>query len=77
MQYYILQHFIHESLALFKPSLELVQNDNTFITESPFRLLAQGKFAQVPFMTGVNSHEGIIFSASKLLESSVKSYPNN
>ena len=52
-------------MTLFVPTVETVKDERTFLGEQPEEVLKSGDFNKVPFLTGVNSHEGLIASARK------------
>jgi carboxylesterase type B len=54
--------------ANFFPTIEKDFGDGTdFLSKKPMKILQSGKFARVPFMTGVNSAEGLMISSSKFI----------
>ncbi|KAL4715847.1 hypothetical protein ACJJTC_014579 [Scirpophaga incertulas] len=44
----------------FVPTVEKSGKWETFLDEKPYNLLAQGKFAKIPYITGVCSREGLL-----------------
>jgi hypothetical protein len=36
------------------------KHDGAFITQSPYKLIKDGKFKSVPWILGVNSEEGLL-----------------
>jgi carboxylesterase type B len=41
--------------------MDISQNvEEIFLPDSPTNIISQGKFHQVPFMTGVTSNEGML-----------------
>ncbi|CAB3259689.1 unnamed protein product [Arctia plantaginis] len=44
----------------FVPTIEKLGDWEPFLTESPYQLLAQGKFIKVPYMTGFCTREGLL-----------------
>ncbi|CAL8105116.1 unnamed protein product [Orchesella dallaii] len=51
-------------LAIYAPSIEAVLDENTFLTDEPLSLMKNGGIAShVPWLTGVNSEDGLIYSA--------------
>ncbi|CAB3260357.1 unnamed protein product [Arctia plantaginis] len=59
----------------FVPTIEKLGDWEPFLTESPYQLLAQGKFTKVPYMSGFCTREGLLMVPSfpatlkKLIES--------
>jgi len=49
-------------LGKFAPSIDMVKDDENFLPESPLDLLKKGKFARIPWLTGVDAEEGLPFS---------------
>ena len=52
---------------MFRASVETVRDNSTFLSQHPEELLREGKFAKIPWMTGVNSAEGLVWMYRKLL----------
>lgn len=52
---------------LFVPTIELEGSQDAFLTKNPNEMLAAGDFAKIPWMSGVNSAEGLIWMYRKLL----------
>lgn len=50
----------HRGAHLFKPVIETVDDEDSFITQHPLDLVAKGKMLKVPFMTGVVADEGLL-----------------
>ncbi|KAJ9599104.1 hypothetical protein L9F63_010372, partial [Diploptera punctata] len=48
--------------CLFTPALEhsVAEGEEIFLEESPKDLISQGKFHKIPYLTGINSHEGLL-----------------
>lgn len=42
--------------------------DEPFITEHPMQILKRGAYFKVPYITGFNSHEAMLFLRSKFFE---------
>ncbi|KAJ9582240.1 hypothetical protein L9F63_003369, partial [Diploptera punctata] len=51
------------SVVPLRPTVENAQmtDEQIFLPESPLELVRQGKFYNVPYITGINSREGIIY----------------
>lgn len=47
--------------AVYGPTVEAVNDSSAFITEKPIEIMEAGKIAAVPFLSGVNSAEGLSF----------------
>ncbi|CAL8090407.1 unnamed protein product [Orchesella dallaii] len=54
-------------LGKYAPSIEAIQDETTFLPESPLEMLKKGKFAHIPWMTGVDREEGLPF-ANEIME---------
>jgi len=52
-------------LGKYAPSVEAVIDDTTFLPYEPLEMLKNGSFAKVPWLTGVDSQEGMPFSLGK------------
>lgn len=53
-------------LAIYAPSKEGVWDHSTFLPDEPLTLLRNGSTVNsVPWMTGVNADDGLIYSASE------------
>lgn len=57
-------------LKIFAPSVESAgaENKEAFLSEHPYDILSEGRAHRVPLLTGVNSHEGLLATASKSLK---------
>lgn len=55
---------LHGQYALYAPTIEL-QAEDAFISEPPQNIIKNGDIAKVPWLVGVNSEEGLIYSARK------------
>ncbi|OXA51774.1 esterase E4 [Folsomia candida] len=64
---------LRESIAIFKPSVEVdIRDGNTFLAEKPTEMAKRGDFTKVPWVTGVNSEEGLVFSAAMLVNKTMQ-----
>lgn len=61
--YFITQHKLYDELAVFGPTIESGNDNDTFLNENPIYLM--DKAVDLPWLNGVNSHEGLLFAASK------------
>lgn len=53
------------SYPQFGPSLETyMTDDDTFLNEEPFTLLARGAFNKIPYILGLTSNEGLLLNAA-------------
>jgi carboxylesterase type B len=52
---------LRDPITIFGPTIE-VPSKSAFMTEHPRELISKGKASRVPFMTGINSHEGLLSS---------------
>jgi len=53
-------------MSVFVPSVEKLEKDvHSFLVEYPEEIMRKGTFNKVPWITGVNSEEGLITSTSK------------
>jgi carboxylesterase type B len=63
-----LQDPIMNPLEIFAPSIEeTTNNSNIFLSQHPYDILKAGKASKVPILTGLNSEEGLLVTASKLM----------
>jgi hypothetical protein len=46
--------------VFFKPTVEVENKEGVFLPAEPIDLITHGKFHKVPFVTGVNSSEGLL-----------------
>jgi len=51
---------------MFAPTLELVQEEQAFLTENPADILREGRAHRVPLITGYNAEEGLVGSTCKM-----------
>lgn len=62
------QHHLSDNAAgknsLFRPSIE-VDSPEPFLSKKPSDILKSGDFAKVPYITGVNSGEGLLYMIGK------------
>jgi carboxylesterase type B len=63
---YILQNAFRPRDALFAPTVEIIQ-EGAFLPAHPYDLIRSGKVNAVPWMSGYNADEGLIFLGSKAL----------
>jgi len=47
--------------SAFGPTIESVMNNNTFLPAHPLELMKSQKINKVPWMTGVNAEEGLVY----------------
>lgn len=47
---------------MYGPIVEQVKDEKAFLTEEPETLLKEGNFNHVPWISGINSADGIIFA---------------
>ena len=62
--FFILQNILLDPLSIFAPSIEAVVDQNTFLHKHPYEILKAGEQNDVPWITGLNSDEGLLFTAS-------------
>ena len=67
-----------QPLLLFTPVIE-ADTQNAFLTEHPLNIVKSGKYLSIPWMTGVNSEEGLlkaaeIYKSPKLIEELDKNF---
>jgi hypothetical protein len=48
---------------MFGPTIEVIDDKHAFLSEDPLITLQKGNFQKIPWITGVNSHEGLFGSA--------------
>jgi hypothetical protein len=46
--------------VFFKPTVETENKEGVFLPDEPTELITHEKFQKVPFLTGVNSSEGLL-----------------
>lgn len=46
--------------------------DEPFLTEHPLQILKRGAYHKVPYITGFNSHEAMLFLRSKFFETKIR-----
>jgi Carboxylesterase. len=53
--------------CLFTPTTErgVAEGEETFLEGNPMDLMTQGKFHKVPYLSGLNSHEGLLMLKGK------------
>lgn len=62
---------LHHPLAIYAPTAEAVADSNTFIGTEPLALMVNGSgMNYVPWLTGVNSEDGLLYSASNEIHNS-------
>jgi carboxylesterase type B len=62
----------------FRPSIEAVDDEDAFLTEHPMEIMLSGRGHRVPWMLGVNAHEGLMISLAFYgNESAMESYEKN
>lgn len=49
------------------PSIEVIKDEDAFLTEEPIELLRSGRYSKVPFLAGYNYDEGLLHSTCKLM----------
>jgi len=67
-----------DPIKIFAPSIETGSKENSpaFLTEHPYDILKNGKAHKVPLLTGVNSHEGLLATASNTFNNIFPSLAN-
>lgn len=63
-------------LGKYAPSIEAVNDDTTFLPEAPIEMLKKGDFAHIPWISGVDSEEGLPFATEILENSTVVEWGN-
>ena len=50
-------------MLFFAPTLEkgAQEGEEVFLTGKPLDLMQEGRFHKIPFMSGITSHEGMLF----------------
>ena len=46
----------------FRPTVESINDDETFLAEHPLSVVASGKQHKVPWLTGITADEGLLSS---------------
>ncbi|CAG7830460.1 unnamed protein product [Allacma fusca] len=63
---------LHDRLAMFTPSVESVNDSQTFLLSNPRKILEDGKFVnKVPWLTGILSEEGLLYALGILRDPEV------
>ena len=52
-------------MSVFVPTVEIINDSDSFLVESPEKIMKKGNFNKVPWLTGVTSEEGLITSTSE------------
>jgi hypothetical protein len=50
---------------MFAPTIEPLNDTDAFLVEEPMKSLERGQFTKVPWITGVNAHEGRFTTAGE------------
>jgi carboxylesterase type B len=58
-----LQDQLRDPKTVFVPSVETIHGPQSFLVETPEQILKKGNFSKIPWLTGVNSEEGLIISS--------------
>jgi hypothetical protein len=58
----------------FVPSIEPTETKDAFLTDLPHAMLSRGEISDVPLMTGLMTHEGMLQLASKFTQNPLKNY---
>ncbi|CAG7828444.1 unnamed protein product, partial [Allacma fusca] len=53
--------FIEGRHEMYRPSPEIVIDNDTFLTDEPHKLILEGKVADVPWIVGANTNEALLF----------------
>ncbi|ODM97679.1 Venom carboxylesterase-6 [Orchesella cincta] len=53
---------IRDEYSLFAPVIERVKDGGEFIADEPAELLSSGRFSKIPWLVGVNSGEGLLYT---------------
>ena len=65
-----------DPLVPFNPTVEVVTTPTgfvqpaglTFLPEHPYKLIRQGRFQNVPMLTGINKDEGLLYHAESKIK---------
>ncbi|CAG7725377.1 unnamed protein product, partial [Allacma fusca] len=52
-----------DPIETYGPSVEAIVDGDTFMSESPEKVMADKRFAKVPVMAGINRGEGLVYAA--------------
>ncbi|CAG7834680.1 unnamed protein product [Allacma fusca] len=63
---------VHPLRDAFSPSIESIVDSDAFLTTQPYRLLELGNFNKVPWLSGANQAEGLIFVARVIYNESLR-----
>ncbi|CAL8109732.1 unnamed protein product [Orchesella dallaii] len=53
---------IRDEYSLFAPVIERVKDGGEFLADEPAELLSSGRFSKIPWLVGVNSGEGLLYT---------------
>lgn len=62
---YNLQGIIRDEYSLFVPVIERIKDGKEFLADDPTELISTGQYSQVPWLMGVNSGEGLLYTIRK------------
>lgn len=63
--YHYFQGTIRDEFSLFVPVIENVKDGDEFLADDPKELISSGQYSKVPWLIGVNSGEGLLYSIRK------------
>ncbi|ODM98280.1 Venom carboxylesterase-6 [Orchesella cincta] len=55
---------LRDQQGIYKPVIEIIDDEYTFISKSPLEIIQSGNYSKVEWLTGVNSHEGLILATA-------------
>ncbi|CAG7835930.1 unnamed protein product [Allacma fusca] len=68
----------HKDGHWFRPSVEAIDDEEAFLTQHPLDAVKEHKFHRIPWMSGVNAHEGLITSLGfHKSEAAMQAYEEN
>lgn len=59
------QGVIRDEFSLFVPVIERIKDGDEFLADDPKDLIASGEYSKVPWLMGVNSGEGLLYTIRK------------
>ncbi|XP_021951286.1 venom carboxylesterase-6 [Folsomia candida] len=68
---------LRDHVTIFKPTIEVIDDDQAFLTKHPKEIIKSGNFSRLPWIAGVNSEEGLITSAAIMANQTLKNLAQN
>jgi carboxylesterase 1 len=68
---------LRDHVTIFKPTIEVIDDDQAFLTKHPTEIIKSGNFSLVPWIAGINSEEGLITSAAIMANKTLRDLAQN